>query len=57
MNRYRESGAAGLIHARRSKTGTHRIDETLRYPVLTLLRENQVGFGPTLAAEKILAFD
>ncbi|WP_083482061.1 ISNCY family transposase [Pantoea sp. A4] len=53
MNRYRESGAAGLTHARRGKPGTHRIDEELRHRVLTLLRENYVGFGPTLAAEKL----
>ncbi|MDE1186326.1 MAG: ISNCY family transposase [Pantoea sp.] len=53
MNRYRESGAVGLINARRGKPGTHRIDEALRHRILTLLRENYVGFGPTLAAEKL----
>jgi len=53
MNRYRESGAAGLTDARRGKPGTHRIDETLRHRILSLLRENYVGFGPTLAAEKL----
>lgn len=53
MNRYRESGAAGLTDARRGKPGTHRIDEALRHRILTLLRENYVGFGPTLAAEKL----
>lgn len=53
MNRYLESGAAGLTHARRSKPGTHCIDEALRHRILTLLRENYVGFGPSLAAEKL----
>lgn len=53
MNRYRESGAAGLTNARRGKPGTHRIDDALRCQTLTLLRENYVGFGPTLAAEKL----
>mgnify|MGYP004716078211 CR=1 FL=1 len=53
MNRYRESGAAGLTDARRGRPGTHRIDERLRHRILTLLRENYVGFGPTLAAEKL----
>jgi len=52
MNRYRESGAAGLTDARRGKPGTHRIGESLRHRILTLLRENYVGFGPRLAAEK-----
>ena len=42
MNRYRESGAAGLTDARRCKPGTHRIDEALRHRILTLLRENYV---------------
>ena len=32
----------------------HRIGESLRHRILTLLRENYVGFGPTLAAEKLL---
>ena len=31
----------------------HHIDESLRHRILTLLRENYVGFGPTLAAEKL----
>lgn len=39
MNRYRESGAAGLTDARRGKPGTHRIDEALRHHILTLLGE------------------
>ncbi len=53
MNRYRESGAGGLTDARRGKSGTHRIDEALRHRTLTLLRENYVGFGPTLSVEKL----
>jgi len=53
MYRYRESGAAGLTNARRGKPGAHRIDDALRCQILTLLRENYVGFGPTLAAEKL----
>ncbi len=48
MNRYRESGAAGLTDARRGKPGTHRIDESLRHRILTLLRENYVGFAHKL---------
>jgi transposase len=53
MNRYRESGAVGLTNARRGQPGTHRIDDALRCQILTLLRENYVGFGPTLAVEKL----
>ena len=54
MNRFRESGAAGLTNTRRGMPGTHRVDVALRHRILTLLRENYVGFGPTLAAEKLL---
>ena len=54
MNRFRESGAAGLTNGRRGLPGTHRIDIALRHRILTLLRENYVGFGATLAAEKLL---
>lgn len=53
MNRYHESGAAGLTNAHRGKLATHRIDNALRCQILTLLRENYVGFGPTRAAEKL----
>ena len=47
MNRFRESGAAGLTNTRRGLPGTHRIDIALRHRILTLLR------GPILAAEKV----
>ncbi|RKF66711.1 ISNCY family transposase [Rahnella variigena] len=53
MNRFRESGPAGLTNTRRGMPGTHRIDVALRHRILTLLRENYVGFGPTLSAEKL----
>ncbi|GEM_PF-1075995 len=48
LQRYRESGAAGLTDARSGKPGTHRIDESLRHHILTLLRENYVGFAHKL---------
>ncbi len=48
LARYRESGAAGLTDARRGKPGTHRIDESLRHHILTLLRVNYVGFAHKL---------
>jgi hypothetical protein len=37
-----------LTDARRGKPGTHRIDESLRHRILTLLRENYVGFAHKL---------
>lgn len=53
MNRFRESGPAGLTNTRRGMPGTNRIDVALRHRILTLLRENYVGFKPTLSAEKL----
>ncbi|WP_114195062.1 ISNCY family transposase [Edaphovirga cremea] len=53
MNRYRDTGAAGLVNLRRGKPGTHRLDDSLRLNALTLLREKYADFGPSLAAEKL----
>ena len=51
LARYRKSGPLALANHRRAlrgKPGTHRIDESLRHRILTLLRENYVGVGPYL---------
>jgi transposase InsO family protein len=54
MNRFRVSGADGLTHARRGKSGANRLDDSLRLRIMALLREKYSDFGPTLAAEKLL---
>lgn len=51
MNRYRESGAAGLTDARRGKPGTHRIDEALRHRILSLLREMHMNVSSGAALQ------
>ena len=53
MNRFRESGAAGLANLRRGRPGNHRLPESLKLRVLSLLHDNYRDFGPTLAAEKL----
>lgn len=53
VNRYRESGVAGLAHGNRGKPGNNCLPESFRLRVLALLHENYPDFGPTLAAEKL----
>ncbi|VUS84084.1 hypothetical protein SB6424_05445 [Klebsiella pasteurii] len=53
MNRFRESGAAGLSNLRRGRPGNHRLPESLKLRVLSLLNDHYSDFGPTLAAEKL----
>lgn len=53
MNRFRESGAAGLANLRRGCPGNHRLPESLKLRVLSLLHDRYSDFGPTLAAEKL----
>lgn len=53
VNRYRESGAAGLAHGHRGSHGNHCLPESFKLRVLALLHENYSDFGPTLVAEKL----
>lgn len=53
INRYRVSGAEGLVSRKRGKPSNRRLTESLKMRVLTLIRENYSDFGPTLAAEKL----
>lgn len=54
MNRYRQSGAAGITSSKRGQPSNHRLPESFRVRVLLLLHEKYQDFGPTLAAEKLL---
>ena len=53
INRYRVSGAEGLVSRKRGQPSNRRLTESLKLRVLTLIRENYSDFGPTLAAEKL----
>ena len=51
MNRFRESGAAGLVNLRRGRLVITELPESLKLRVLSLLHDHYSDFGPTLAAE------
>lgn len=53
IKRYKESGAAGLVHKGRGKTSPFRWNIEEREFVMDLLRDEFKGFGPTFAAEKL----
>jgi transposase len=52
--RYRSLGDAGLVHASRGRPSNRRKSAALRQRCLELYQERLEGFGPTLAAEKLL---
>lgn len=53
LKRYKKEGEMGLISRKRGKVSNNRISEELREKVLSLIKEQYYGFGPTLAAEKL----
>lgn len=53
MNRFRDSGTAGLANLRQRRPGNHRLPESLKLRVLSLLHDNYRDFGPTPASEKL----
>lgn len=53
MNRFRDSGAAGLVNLRRGRPDNHRLPESLKQRVISLLHDHYSDYGPTLAAEKL----
>jgi len=55
--RYREEGAAGLVHRNVGKPSARGIDKALREAVLRKYGESYPDFGPTLAAEKLAERD
>ena len=55
--RVKKLGAKGLIHRSRGRCGNRRLDPDLVKKILALVKTSYVGFGPTLAAEKLLALN
>jgi transposase len=53
LRRYREEGAAGLVHRSVGRPSGRRIDEAFRNRVVQKYQESYSDFGPTLAAEKL----
>ena len=55
--RYRDGGDAGVIHRGRGAGSNNHLGAELKQAVLERYREVYVGFGPTLAAEKLAEED
>ena len=53
--RYRLEGPIGLVSRRRNRPSNNRLDPGLEEQVVRILRESYPDFGPTLAAEKLVA--
>jgi transposase len=51
---YRREGAKGLVSKRRGKPSNNRLPDTTKQKALDLLKSKYVGFGPTLAHEKLV---
>ena len=51
---FRKSGDKGVVSRQRGRASNHQLPAGLLDPALALLRERYLGFGPTLAAEKLL---
>ncbi len=52
--RFRAGGAQGLVHRGRGRVSNRAKSEAEREACLAIYREELAGFGPTLAAEKLL---
>ncbi len=54
LKRFGEYGSAGLVHRSRGRPSNRTKSPQLKQKVLTIYQELYDGFGPTLAAEKLL---
>jgi len=54
LRSYREHGAAGLISKHRGRKSNNQLSEETKRKVLDALKSKYVGFGPTLAQEKLV---
>lgn len=57
LRAYRREGAKGLVSKRRGKPSNNRLAEATKQKALDLLKSQYVGFGPTLAHEKLVERD
>jgi hypothetical protein len=54
LRKYRQDGANGLVSKRRGQPSNNQLAEETREKVLDLLKSKYIGFGPTLACEKLV---
>ena len=55
--RFTNQGASGLVHQNRGMPSNRRLDEEVKQKALRAYGERYDGFGPTLAAEKLLQYE
>jgi transposase len=54
VSKYRGAGASGLVSQRRGKPSHNQLSPEVQQKVLDLLKGKYLGFGPTLACEKLV---
>ena len=54
VKRVKGEGDRGIVHRSRGKPSNRRIDEKVKTRAIKFYQERYKGFGPTLAAEKLL---
>ena len=53
LQKLKQDGVSGLTHASRGQPGHRRHDEAVKSECLSIISEHLLGFGPTLAHEKL----
>jgi transposase len=53
----REEGDSSIVHKARGKPSNRRMPEKVKKRVVKLYKKKYLGFGPTLASEKLLEVD
>ena len=53
LQKLNQDGVSGMVHASRGQPGHHRHDDLLKSKCLSIISEYLLGFGPTLAHEKL----
>ncbi len=57
VKRVREEGARGIVHRSRGRASPHRMLKEVEERIAWVVEEKYMGFGPTLASEKLLERD
>ena len=53
LQKLNQDGVSAMAHASRGQAGHHRHDELVKSQCLSIISEHLLGFGPTLAHEKL----
>ena len=55
LQKLKQDGVSRLTHASRGQPGHRRHDEAVKSECLSIISEHLLGFGPTLAHEKLMS--